>query len=234
MAKPTAESGLMRRAVELGTFATPAIVVLTGAIYLAGWAERDAVLHEFGLTGDHFSQPLQATLARGYLLVLIIVPVIVIGLAIFWAVIGGADSDKENSNGAAHGPRALLAFLAPARRWLGKALRVNFYFLAGLLILAGCDIGARRAGSWRASDIKSTVDSGCLLNCSVYVTGERRVIGQIIEADADRMAVYAGGHVVLLANDDVQAVLPYRPSMRLPSPSARGSAIPSPSAPPSR
>jgi hypothetical protein len=190
-----------------GALATPAIVVLTGAMYLAGWTEQNTVLDRFGLTSDHFAPSFQAILARGYLLVLIIAAASALALFVLWAIISGG----EERAGTSH--PVISAVLSATNGFL----RVNFYFVAGLLVLAGSSIGARQFGTWRAEGVRETVDGGCARFCFVYLAAGRRVIGRLIEEDAQHMAVYTRGGIALLDNADLLAVLPYRPGMRLPA-----------------
>jgi len=214
MASRTSKTGLMRRATELGSLAAPTIVVLTGAMYLAAWAEREAALNGFGLTGDEFSHSLQTMLARGYLLLLIIGAVTALGLGILWLLVRSGASAGESDTKP---PRSRPGFLEKASEAVDSFLRLHFYFLTGLLILAGCDIGGREFGLSRAAGIREVVESRCVEACSAYLTADRRVIGQLIEEDNEHMAIYAGHHVALLRNAEVRTVIPYRLGMQLPS-----------------
>ena len=134
MASWTSKTGLMRRATELGSLAAPTIVVLTGAMYLAAWAEREAALNGFGLTGDEFSHSLQTMLARGYLLLLIIGAVTALGLGILWLLIRSGASAGESETKPR---RSRPGLLKKASEAVNSFLRLHFYFLTGLLNSCG-------------------------------------------------------------------------------------------------
>lgn len=205
---------------ELGTLATPAILILTGAMYLAGRTERNTVLREFGLSSEHFSWSLQSTVASGYLIVLISGVAGILGLAALWILIEGVSSEGHRDGSGERRP------LGPARRFAAPLLwglrllmRINFYFLAGIVTLTGSSVVAQQFGSSRASALRHDVDSGCPHFCFAYITASRSVIGRLIDQDDRSMAVYTFDEVVLFNNADILAIRPYARSRTAPPPS---------------
>jgi hypothetical protein len=183
----------------LSAFA-PVTIVLTGMLYIAGWAHQRTLLRHFGLNAGMFDSSVQDTFAQGY------------GPVLFGTVITGAIIIVF----------ALLYRFAvtrtiPSGGWPGKMGRVIdrlhqliVVAVCAFLILSYAAIAGGIFGASTAVDIAKTVNSGCR-ECFIYVVAPKPIRGVIIAQDKDRLAIYSTEGVRIRKNDDVLMIVPSRP-----------------------
>ena len=193
----------------LSTVIAPTTVALTGILYLAGWTERELFLRYFGLSAGLFNEPLQATLARGYiptffgLLLIAMLGAVYLALAHFYARLILKIPHQERTRVFTLADR----FLAPT----GWATGVYFVLLVLLVGLIAGEFFATK----RARDVYDLLDRNCAapqtIRCARYDLAGARFTGVLLVQDNSRAAVATKSSVRLLANDKIESVTPVGP-----------------------
>ncbi|WP_313801995.1 hypothetical protein [Sphingobium sp.] len=183
----------------LGTVVAPAMVALTGLLYLAGWAEQNAMLKNFGLSVGLFNEPLQATLARGYAPVCVgCVFTVAFGL-IIWLLFPKMEKWSVKRY-VPHVPAILVKIFWRFNRW---AYSFNFAVMALFLGLLSGSI----SGDFKTRRVWNALDSNCAMSeksyCARYTVGGTSYIGVLLAQDSVRAAVATKTGVRIFANDKI-------------------------------
>ncbi len=176
----------------------PIVVVLTGMLYVAGYAQRNIRLGRFGLEGAFAEPSLQAILAQGFPVVLIGSVAFGILIAIVWAVERSAKRIIEkDGNDIKISRKFAWKFTSVNARFLYVFTLVSYGFLSGGFI-----------GDFLASNNKRHVDEGCKERCFIIYTKSGKFQGTIIEQDTQRMAIYTKKGTVLVDSDELVRIYP--------------------------
>jgi hypothetical protein len=175
-------------ATTLGSIATPVALLLTGMLYLSGWAYHTTFLQEFGLEFGYQEESLQATLARGFMPTVYGCFVVVPAAAMMWYV---EKWMKEHW----HSHRAL------ARAWRWYTVLGASYILLTFSLFAG-----HTNAVFDAWYITSDVDAGCAKECYIYRIHRVDILGHLVVQDKDRTAIYTKGGLLIFKSGDVHLI----------------------------
>jgi hypothetical protein len=201
-AEPTVEAPVGRlgfspvaAASTLGSVAAPIALALTGMLYLCGWSYRTSYLAQFGRDSEISEPSLQATLATGF------VPLVVGTIAAallaggFWWMLKDI-SRREKGAG-------WLKLTRMVNRW-GIVFNIVFVVLTYSLISGAV------FGNLQSDLLKRGVLGGCEQGCFVYRARRMNLLGRIVVQDEHLTALYTSGGLLIFPTDEIHLVRRYR------------------------
>ena len=165
-----------------------------------------------------FSESLQETLARGYLSTLVGVIVIGIALGIIWLLDTQTRVFYERTRAKSLEVDKKLNIFIRINDIMSKISKWVVYCVTAFAVLTLGAASGSAVGAWQAGTIIDDVESGCSEGCVEYRAGipERRMVGRIIEADSNRIAIYTLHGTVLVETAQLRGAFPYSPAARAP------------------
>jgi hypothetical protein len=198
----------------------PATVGATALLYLAGWSKAYTQLKYLGLSPTVISEPLQVTLAQGYLPVLLgaVLALGFVGLLwlavklenLFWTYVIPMLPNWKPSRLL---ERALIA-VSPYNRmaYIATVAMVALTFAA----FAGAGVGFIAF-----AQAENRVLSGCHTNCFTYVTDYATVTGTLIAQDGNRTILLTSEGARIVKTEAITLIRPYIPHAQPTAPPAR-------------
>lgn len=185
-ARPATDSAFDHPAVKAATSISAALIALGAATaYFVGYVQRDLLFRAFGLDGAMLEEPVQSTIARGYLwMVVIAVPFVTAAIAIYFVVI---------IKRAVKAPSLSWAILKltwprisfPVRR--SDLVRLRFMQASFGLLTFGFVFGGI-AGSYNVHVVLQRLEDHCS-QCYLYTTAKGQVIGTPLGQDKSKIVI---------------------------------------------
>jgi hypothetical protein len=184
----------------MGSVVGPATLALTGMMYLAGWTERNTLLKKFGVSASIVPEPIQNTLARGYLPLLA-------GL-VFVAFITGV-------------PLLLDRWLTRFIKRLGDVVPTHIrdsrsspiwhYLLGAIAALLVGYVSGVASGEWKEERARRNVIENNCLTCFVYRNPQQDYVGRVLAQNDATTVLLTKKAVIVLKTPDIAAVWRYSP-----------------------
>lgn len=177
----------------VGTFsqvATPITLAITGTLYVCGWIFKAVQLDRFGLSSDQFGESVQATLARGYVSVLGLLACILVMTGLSWVM------SKLN----------MLTVFDLLVEFEYNAITVAIGITGMLTVGVATGLLIENA----ESDILSRpFERGSCGDCFRYIFRDgRSVLGRMLAADEERVAIFTRSGVFIAKQDALLLVKP--------------------------
>ncbi|HEX8511834.1 MAG TPA: hypothetical protein VF688_01865 [Allosphingosinicella sp.] len=169
-------------------------------MYLAGWTERNTLLKKFGISASIVPEPIQNTLARGYLPLLA-------GLTFVAFVIGV--------------PLLLDRWLSRFIKRFGDAVPphirdyrsspIRHYLLAAIAALLVGYVSGLVSGEVKEDRARRNVIENDCQTCFVYRTPQQDHVGRVLAQNETITVLLTKKAVIVLKTPDITAVWTYSP-----------------------
>lgn len=184
----------------LGSVVGPVTLALTGMMYLAGWTERNTLLKKFGVSASIVPEPIQNTLARGY------IPLLA-GLTFVGLVIGAILLFDRLLDRFLKG----LGDAVPAHIRDHRSSPIRHYLLGAILALLVGYVSGAISGEWKEERARRNVVESDCLSCFVYRTPQADHVGRVLAQNETTTVLLTKGSVAILKTPEIAAVWRYVP-----------------------
>ena len=191
----------------LGPVVAPLTLALTGMLYLSGWSHREASLSWFGLQSSLFQEPIQSTLARGFMPLVAGAILLAAICGLGWLALNVAERSVEKPKRVAPDPlqHENPSSFAIFRRWMNRFASAYFVLTLGL-------VSGAVSGLVEMAMLTAAVDKGCVTTCFRYRIEGRDYVGRLVVQDGQRTAIYAQDRLHLFESAKMTGVAPQRPA----------------------
>jgi hypothetical protein len=207
------EKDWLTRISEFLPAATSVSLAVTGLMYFSGYSSREIFLNSVGLSITHFSDPIQITIANGFLPLTCAAAALGI-LHIMSSVtqvmhknikrqrnnpISLNDSDARNTVSAA---------FKKMDKFLDRIVIINKYNLMLVAVLISIVCGSF-FGKFNSNQLRDTVRNGCT-TCFKYNTDRKWIVGVLVGDDGKQIAVYNNTGIHLIIANDLRSITRYK------------------------
>tara|TARA_R110000850_G_scaffold266277_5_gene396550 strand:+ start:703 stop:1329 length:627 start_codon:yes stop_codon:yes gene_type:complete len=155
------------------------IATISGMLYLIGFTRSAVIARDFGVVNLTLSEPIQATIANGFMVTMTHIPELFAILILTF----------------------LLVFLVAIRRrrnaWVIDENRLHLVGWAIAIATVYSTLGVY-SGAERSNSILEIVLNGCKLDCRTYKTAEKSYVGLLIQGNEEYQMIYTKTGVVVL------------------------------------
>jgi hypothetical protein len=202
------------------SLAAQIMLVLSGGMFLCGYAARAMAAETFGLPPDIVQPPIGETIADGYVMVAVAVMigtlvymVAYLVTAVRFVVALRRHAPVRRANGRGFKRFGRENFLWVWHRMLIRRLPrrldpMNGPFAVTAVCMWSVIIGLA-AGGLGARQAIGSVNDGCRSECFVYLTNKNTVIGRPIAGDKDRLFILSRGGVMVIPIGDLRQTAAY-------------------------
>jgi hypothetical protein len=186
---------------SLVSIATPLTVASAAFAFVSGATYRDVLLAYYGLEGSMINEPVQVTMARGYLAFIVGGTVLLVVHLI--ALIAGFST----SNVVLFKPKAadrIGDFL------IRKNIRAKYFFMAsaGIMLVIGGAATGTICAILRYDEISRATSNNCH-NCILYNTKRGKVSGVPVIGDSQILIISTRQGAVRVENSEIKALRRY-------------------------
>lgn len=186
---------------SLISIATPLTVASAAFAFVSGATYKDVLLAFYGLEGSMINEPVQVTMARGYIAFIVGGTVLLIGHLI--ALVAGISTST------------VVLFKPKAADRIGdflvrKNIRAKYFFMAsaGIMLIIGGAATGMIFGILKYDEISRAISDNCH-DCILYNTKRGKVSGVPVVGDSQILIIATRQGAVRVENSEIKALRRY-------------------------